>query len=190
MQMRHRGLGWAIVVLGLLLVLSCSKKEQKAAGAPADTTKKDTTLSYVSQEVSFGVFFDQQGAKRTVKLASRDKQVMIYVVVNFPESMQISAVEYRLALPKGVTIENDKFYAERVALIGTFDGGISETFPCVPGPRVVLHALTLNVPPDLKNAEIAIMPGAESQFIGVAMCDNAHTMVTATSYKAVINPAD
>jgi hypothetical protein len=181
----------AVAMMGLVLLFSCSKKEKKeAGGAPADSTKKDTTLSYVSQEVGFGVFFDEQGTKRTVKLGARDKQVMIHIVVNFPETMQVSAVEYRLVLPTGVTIENDKFYPERVALLGTFEGGISETFPCVPGPKILLHSLTLNVPPGLKDAEIALMPHAESKFIGIAMCDEEHTMVAGTSYKAVINPTE
>jgi len=190
MHMHHRAGLVTIAIMSLVLLFSCSKKEKKEAGAPADSTKRDTTLSYVSQEVGFGVFFDEQGAKRTVKLGPRDKQVMIYIVVNFPETMQISAVEYRLVLPKGVTVENDKFYPERVALLGTFEGGISETFPCVAGPRVVLHSLMLNIPPGLKNAEIALMPHAESKFIGIAMCDEEHTMVTGTSYKAVINPTE
>lgn len=190
MRMHQRAGFVAIVIMSLVLLFSCSKKVKKETGAPADSTKKDTTLSYINQEVGFGVFFDEQGAKRTVKLGPKDKQVMIYIVVNFPETMQISAVEYRLVLPKGVTVENDKFYAERVALLGTFEGGISETFPCVPGPKILLHSLTLNIPPGLKNAEIALMPDTQGNFIGIAMCDDQHTMVAGTSYKAVINPTE
>jgi hypothetical protein len=188
MVLRHRASVVLISVVSLMLFFSCAKKEKKAEGAPADTTGKDSTLSYVSEEVSIGVFFDDQGSKRTVNLGARDKQVMIHLILNFPETMQISAIEYRIALPKGVTIDSDKFYPERVALLGTFEHGISETFPCVAGPKIVLHSLTLNVPSGLKDAEIAILPHENSQFMGVAMCDDAHTMVTATSYKAVINP--
>jgi len=188
MHMHYRAGFVTIAIVSLVLLFSCSKKEKKEAGAPADSTKKDTTLSYVSQEVSFGVFFDEQGTKRTVKLGPQEKQVMIYIVVNFPESMQISAVEYRLVLPKGATVENDKFYTERVALLGTFERGISESFPCVAGPKVLLHSLMLNVPAGLKDAEIALMPDTEGNFIGIAMCDEEHTMVAGTSYKAVINP--
>ncbi|MDD4857165.1 MAG: hypothetical protein PHD74_03565 [Candidatus Krumholzibacteria bacterium] len=190
MILSQRGRAVLIALMSLFLVLSCSKKETKTEGAPPDSTKKDTTLSYVSQEVSFSVFFDEQCTKRTIKLGSREKELVIYIAVNFPETMQIAAVEYRLALPKGLAIENDKFYAERAALLGTFDAGISETFPCVVGPRIVLHALTLNVTEELKNAEIQLLPAADAQFIGVAMCDHGNTLVPAGSYKAVVNPIE
>jgi len=190
MILRQRAGFMLIALVSLFLVFSCSKKEKKTEGAPADATKEDTILSYVSEEVSFGVFFDEQGAKRTMKLGARDKQAMIYIFVNFPEAMQIAAVEYRLVLPAGVTIENDKFYDQRVALLGTFEDGISEAFSCVAGPRILLHALTLNVPPGLKDAEITLLPHEKSSFIGVAMCDEGQPMITGTSYKAVINPTE
>ena len=179
-----------VFVALLLLVFSCAKSGKKAENAPADTTGTDTTLSYISEEVSFGAFFDVEGAKRTVKLGSRDKETTIYIIVNFPETMPISGVEYRLVLPPGVKIENDVYYSERVALLGTFDDGISETFPCVQGPKLVLHALTLSVPSGLKNAEIALLAHARSGFIGIAKCDDGQTMVPAMSYKAVINPTE
>ena len=179
-----------IALVSLFLVFSCSKQEKKTEGAPADTTKEDTTLSYVSEEVSFGAFFDEQGTKRTIKLEGRGKQAMVYIFVSFPEVMQIAAAEFRLVLPAGVTIANDKYYDKRVALLGSFEEGISEAFPCVAGPRILLHALTLNVPPGLKDAEISLLPHEKSQFIGVATCDEGQPMVTGTSYKAVINPTE
>ncbi|MFA4947992.1 MAG: hypothetical protein WC674_05720 [Candidatus Krumholzibacteriia bacterium] len=179
-----------VAFLLLPLVFSCGKSGKKAESVSADTTRADTTLSYISQEVSFGVFFDAEGMKRTVKLGSRDRQTTIYIIVNFPETMPIAAVEFRLALPPGVKIENDVYYNQRVALLGTFDEGISETFPCVPGPKLVLHALTLSVPSGLKNAEIALLAGASSEFIGIAQCNEGREMISATSYKAVINPTE
>jgi hypothetical protein len=190
MILRQHGRTVLIAFMSLLLLFSCSKKETKTEGAPADSTKKATTLSGVSQDVSFSVFFDEQCTQRTMKLGPQEKEVVIYIVVNFPETMQIAAVEYRLALPKGLAIENDKFYAERAALLGKFDAGIGETFPCVPGPRIILHALTLNVTEELKNAEIALLPAIQANFIGVAMCDKGNPKVPAGSYKAIINPID
>jgi hypothetical protein len=174
----------------LLLVFSCGKSSKKAESAPADTTRADTTLSYISEEVSFGVFFDARGEKRTLKLGSRDREATIYIIVKYPDTMPIAAVEYKLLLPPGITIKNDVYYKERVALLGTFEEGISETFPCVPGPMLVLHELKLNVPSGLKNAEIELLAHARSGFIGVAQCDEGQTMVTGTSYKAVINPTN
>lgn len=190
MIIRHRAHLAFVALLLLSLVLSCSKGGKKEENAPADTTGTDTTLSYLSEEVSFGVFFDPEGVKRTVTLGSRDRQIKIYIIVSFPEAMPIAAAEYRLVLPPGVKIENDAYYSERVAMLGMFDEGISETFPCVQGPKLQLHALTLSVPSGLKNAEIALLAHSRSEFIGIAACDEGNTMVPATSYKAVINPTE
>lgn len=177
-------------LLALLLVFSCGKGNKKTEGAPADTARADTTLSYLSEEVSFGVFFDADGSRRTVKLGGRDRETTIHIIVNFPETMPIAAVEYRLVLPEGIKIANDRYYQERVAMLGTFEDGISETFPCVQGPKLLLHTLTLSVPSGLENAEISLVAHAKSEFMGVAMCDEGQTMVAATSYKAVINPTE
>ena len=190
MALRQRVSLALVTLLVIFLVLSCGKGDKKTEGAPADTAAADTALSYISEEVSFGVFFDADGAQRTVKLGGRDRETTIYIIVNFPETMPIAAVEYRLVLPAGVRIENDMYYKERVAMLGTFETGISETFPCVQGPKLVLHALTLSVPSGLENAEISLVSHEKSEFIGVAMCDEGQTMVPGTSYKAVINPTE
>jgi len=174
----------------MFLLVSCAKKDRKTEQAPADSTAAGTMLSYVSEEVSFGLYFDENGTKRTVKLGAKDTQTMLYLIVNFPETMQISAVEYKLVLPEGVTIESDKFYEHRAALLGTFLEGISEAFPCVPGPKLVLHTLTLNVPRGLANAEVSLMPDPNGDFLGVSICDESQTMIPASAYKAVINPAE
>jgi hypothetical protein len=181
----------AFVAFALLpLAFSCAKSSKKVEKAPADTTRADTTLSYISREVSFGVFFDADGVKRTIHLGSRDRETKIYIIVSLPETMPISAVEYRLVLPPGVKITNDVYYKNRVALLGTFEEGISETFPCVQTAKLVLHELTLSVPPGLKDAEISLVADTRGDFIGVSECDETQTMVAATSYKAVINPTE
>ncbi len=190
MVIRQRASLLFVAFLLLPLVLSCGKGGKKAENVPADTTGADTTLSYVSEEVSFGVFFDAEGMQRTVKLGSRDRQTTIYIIVKYPETMPIAAVEYRLVLPQGVKIENDAYYDQRAAVLGMFEHGISETFPCVPGPMLVLHTLTLSVPSGLKNAEIALLAHEKSEFIGVAACDEGNPLVAASSYKAVINPTE
>jgi hypothetical protein len=179
---------WVIVSFaGLMFVWSCSKKEKSAENAARDTTK---TISYVSEEISFGVFFDEQGTKRTMKLGKGESQTKVYLFVNFPSTLQLSAVEYRLSLPQGVTIESDKFYEKRVALLGTFEDGISETFPCAAGPKLLLHALTVNVPGNLTDAEFAIVSSKDNNFLGVATCDEGAPMIQASSYRAVLNPTE
>ena len=187
--MRMKSYSGAIIaaLISLCFVFSCSKKEKKVENAPLDSTK---TISYISEEISFAVFFDEGGTKRTLTLDGGATQTKIYLFVNFPETMKISAVEYRLSLPQGVTLENDKFYEQRVALLGTFEDGISETFPCAAGPKLLLHTLTVNVPSGLKNAEFAILSSKDNDFLGVATCDEGLPMLEGSSYRAVMNPTE
>jgi hypothetical protein len=182
-----------LLILGVsvvaLLALSCAKKEQKKETAPADTTA-GKELSYVSGEVNFGVYFDEAGTQRTLKLGRGEKTFPIHVIVHFPEGMGIAAAEYRLVLPQGLEIETDKAYPKIIAHLGNFGDGISETFECAHGPRLLLHTFALKVTGQLKDAEIAIMPDPQGNFLGVALCEHGQDMITASSYKAVVNPSE
>ena len=189
MESRRSCLPILVVFLIALLAVSCAKKEKKGQAAPADTTK-GKELSYVSQEVNFGAYFDESGTKRTIKLEKGQKALTIHVIVNFPEGMGISAAEYRLVLPQGLELDTDRAYEKIVAHLGTYRDGISESFACTQGPKLLLHTFTLKVTGELENAEIAIMPDPQNNFLGVALCREGQDMIAASSYKAVVNPAE
>jgi len=188
--MIRRGLFIVSLVVGLSLVFACAKKGGEEKGKEAVKSEpKEEKLKYVSEEVSFVLAFDEEGKKRTIKVGD-GKEVDLYIIINFPETMQISASEFRLVLPEGVEIESDSFYKKRLMSLGTFEAGISEAFVCTPGPKLILHKLRLSIKGKLRNAEIALMPSKQDNFIGVATCDEGNPRVTASSYKAVINPVD
>jgi hypothetical protein len=179
----------AVAAAAVLVCFSCAKKEQQAESGAAGSAAGDSTIKYVSDEVSFGAFFDAEGTKRTIGIKGA-KDTKLFIIVSFPATLQIGAVEWRLVLPEGVTIEYDKFYEKRAALLGTFEHGISETFPCIAGPKLVLHELVLKVPAGIENGEISIMPSHTGNILGVAVCDENFPIVEASAYKAIINPAD
>lgn len=190
MNARSRSLLVLMMVLAALLALSCAKKAPKQEAAPPADTTKAKSLSYVSEEINFGVYFDEAGTKRTVKLEKGQKEIIAYLIVNYPEGMQVSAVEYLLALPKGLEMNTDKAYKGTVARLGTFENGISETFPCASGPKLLLHTFTLKVTGQLSNAEITILPDPSGKFLGVAVCKEGMPMIPASSFKAVVNPTE
>ena len=172
------------LLLCSLCVISCSKKEGEEGGA-----RQEQGISEgISDEINFGIYFDQEGEKRTLTLEEGQEEFKAYIIVNFPEWMEIAAVEWRLVLPEGIEIVNDQFYPERFMLLGTFEAGISERFVCVQGPSLTIHTLTLEATKKLKNAELAIMAGKESTFLGIAKCQEGFPVVRAASYKAVLNP--
>lgn len=186
------GSRWGMILIACIAALaavSCAKKEPAKTAGGADTTA-GKALSYVSHEINFGVYFDEEGTKRTLKLGKGDKEITAHVIVTFPEGMKIAAAEYRLVLPEGLALGSDKAYQKIIAHLGTFEEGISETFDCTAGPRLLLHTFTLEVTGRLSNAEIAIMPDQQNKFLGVALCEEGNDMIAASSFKAVVNPAD
>jgi hypothetical protein len=178
----------AVFILGSTLVVSCSKEGEKADEEIA--SKEEETISYIAEDVSFGLYFDEECTKRTLKLGKNEREFKVRMMVHLPDDMEISAVEYRLVLPAGVEIESDKIHVTRNMLIGYYDHGISENFHCEKGPGILLHTWTLETERELKNAEITVLASKKSNFLGVARCEEGHPMVRATSYKAVINPVE
>jgi hypothetical protein len=179
------------LALCLLVVFSCSKEERAEESATTeDPAQKAQTLSYISEEVSFGVFFDEEGTKRTLELKRNQKEFNAYIILNFPTDIEIAAVEWRLELPEGVTVINDKYIMERNIAMGHMDHGLSERFPCISGPSLVLHTLTLHTEGELENAEIAILPSKDGQFLGAAECVEGFPRIRATSFRGIVNPAE
>ncbi len=176
------------MTLIVLSISSCGEKEQEQEQTPEPAAEK--TISYVSDEISFGVFFDEKGTERKITLEKGQKELKIYIFVRYPEEMGIAAVEYRVDLPEGVRIWSDRFYEKRTLTMGSFEHGMTEGWHCVYGPELLLHILTLAIDRDLENAVISLMPSHRTDFIGVAKCDETYTEVRAASFKAVINPTD
>ena len=190
MKLRNRSFLALTILLAALLALSCAKKAPKQEAAPPADTTKAKPGQYVSEEINFGIYFDEAGTKRTIKLDKGQKEITAYLIVNFPEGMKIAAIEYVVSLPQGLVIDTDKAYEGIVAHLGKFADGISETFPCVSGPRIVFHKFGLKVTAPLSNAEIKILPDPQAKFLGVAICEEGNPTIPASSFKAIVNPTD
>lgn len=181
-----------MLLTSAVLFLSCGDggNGEGETGEPAASKAEGDTLDYIREDVSFGFYFDEEGTKRTIELEEGEETFTGYVILKFPEHMTITGVEWRLVLPEGVTVVNDKYNEKRVLSMGTMEKGISEGLrPCVPGPSVVLHTLTLRKTGPLTDAVISIMPSLGNEYLGVTECKEGYPMITAASYKAVINPS-
>lgn len=178
-----------IIVLLPLLALSCAGKKEAEAEKPAGT--KEETIDFVDEEVSYGLFFDEEGTKRTIRLKRGQDQFLGYLFLMCPEYKEIASTQFRLMMPEGVVIENDKYRMDRVMSMGTFQRGISERYvPCVPGPKLLLHTFTFRVTTSLDNAVFTILPSLDAQFLAVTECQEGYPMIRASAYRAVVNPSD
>ncbi len=189
MNVRRLSVRVAVMALCLLLLVSCSEgeKEETAEGEQPQE-KAQQTISYLDEDVSFGVYFDEKGTLRTLSLDGKQQEFDVYIIISFPADIEIAAAEWRLELPEGVSLINDKYILRRTIAMGLMDHGLSERFPCVSGPACILHTLTLHTDRELKNAEIAVLPSEEGEFLGVAECIEGYPRIRATSYRGVVNP--
>lgn len=103
------------MILFILPFSSCGEKEEQEQ-TPEPVVEE--TLSYINEEISFGVFFDEKGTQRQITIEKGQKELMAYVFVRFPEDMGIAAVEYRIDLPEGIRIWSDRFYEKRALTMG------------------------------------------------------------------------
>lgn len=181
------------VLLLSLALFSCSKEESGEETKKDDTAEEtgEETISYISDEVSFSLYFDEEGTKRTMKLEKGQTEFDGYIILLCPEYISVAAVEFRIVLPEGVEIVSDQPRSDRVMMLGKVDHGISERFsPCVQGPKVQLHRLTFRASAGLENAEFSILPSEHGPFLGIAKCEEGYPQVNASAYKAVVNPAE
>jgi hypothetical protein len=183
---------WVVVMIACVccfaLAASCEKKaETEETSVPQPEA---APLSFVSDEISFAIYFDEAHTRRAIDLAKGQTEIDIYVVIHFPEEMGIAAAEYRIELPDGAKILSDSFYENRTLTMGNFQDGFSEGFHCVHGPKLQLHKLGLSVQEGMKDATIALLPSKRTDFLGVATCGEGFPEVRASSYKAVINPSE
>jgi len=181
----------AVLALALLLCLSvsCGEKEEKQEQAPV-ASEGETTIGYTSEEFSFGVFFDADATERTITLEKDQTEMDLYLFVHFPEGVGIAAVEFKLDLPDGVEIMSDSFYEKRTLSMGSFESGLSEGFPCIYGPRLQLHRLTIHVDEGVRNGVVSILADKNTGQLAVAICDEDYTTIRASSFKGVINPVE
>ena len=178
-----------IFVLLPLMAVSCSG--EKEAESKKTAAAKDETIQYVDEEVSYGLFFDEEGTKRTLALKKGQEEFLGYLFLICPEYKEIASTQFRLEMPEGVLVENDKYRQDRVMSMGTFERGISERFmPCIPGPKILIHTFTFKVTGPLDNAVFTILPSLDNEYLAAAECEEGYPIIRASAFKAVVNPSE
>ena len=164
-----------IFACSIAFAVSCAKKEEESSEESSGPGNR--AVQYIEEEVSIGIFFDAEGTKRSITLGKDEKEFTAYIIIKLPEYLEINAIEFQLELPEGVVITNDKYLAERTIVMGHFDDGISEAFPCATGPQIVLHELTLLAESDLADAVISIVKHRKSQQVAVTKCEEGYPII-------------
>jgi hypothetical protein len=179
-----------LLIILLASVMSCTKKEEEAEKEKVIDEKG--AAFYIDEGISFGLYFDEEGTKRTLKLDKDETEFTGYVILTCPEYTEVASVEWRLELPEGVLITSDGYREDRIISMGQMRGaGLSERFkPCIPGPKILLHTLNFKATEELSDAVFTILPSTDGRFLGIAECKEGFPMVRGTSYRAVVNPLE
>jgi hypothetical protein len=178
-----------VFLLITVLAASCGGKKEAEQEKPAETG--DETLEFIDESVSYGLFFDEAGTKRTTRLKKGQEELICYMFVMLPDYLEIAATQFRIELPEGVVIENDKYRMDRIMSMGTFSRGISERYaPCLKGPKALIHTFTLRVTVPLDNAVFSVLQAQDAQYLAVTECKEGFPLIRASAYKAVVNPSE
>lgn len=179
----------------VFLTLSCSGDREGGEDVEKQETGKtaeEEVLSSSSEMINFGVYFDKEGKERTITLDRGQEELIAYVILKFPEGMEVCAGQWKLELPEGVEVTKD--YATRkvnISLGNIFDHGIAERYSdSLTGGMAVIHTVEMKVTGELRDARIRVMPGGPDKFLGITTCEENYPKKKASSFVGVINPTD
>jgi hypothetical protein len=114
-------------------------------------------------------YFDQAGTETSRKLASGEL-FELYVVAEFNDAYLMAAAEYRLVLPKGITVLAQAHTDSMTITVGKHDVDFSMTFHCIPGPKHWLVKYFCKVEDDFAGGVVETAAGDQRKFIGFVTC--------------------
>ena len=179
----------------VFLAFSCAGDkdgEEKPESSETAKPAEEEVLSYSSEMINFGVYFDKEGNERTITLDEGQEELIAYIILKFPEGMEVCAGQWKLKLPEGVEVT--KNYSTRkvnVSLGNIFDHGIAERYSKpLTGGMAVIHTVEMKITGKLEDARISVLQGGPDNFLGITTCEEDYPKKRASSFIGVINPKD
>ena len=183
-----------LLVLGL--TASCGGAGDETAGDENATQTDEQAVQMIPDE-EFSEFeklanafikpyFDENGtqSEKTVKPGDRFD---IYVMAEFSTQYSMSAAEYKLNIPEGITVMGSTNSDSTILNLGKYDRDFSIVFRCVSGPWMWLVKYQCFVEDGFKGGVVETEKGADLNFLGFTMCDVQKTMIKAKPGKAVLS---
>ena len=186
----------AIVILCLLVVFACSKKEPETT---ATNTTQSATESHSDepkqmipdkpdQPIVFAAikpFFDDKGTV-TEKTISPGDEFEVFIIAEYEETNSMTAAEYKLVLPAGVSILASQITDSLSLQSGKPETDFMIAFKCSPGPKMFLVRYTCLAGQNFAGGVIQTAEGDQTNFIGLVTCGNAPVQHKADTGKAVL----
>jgi hypothetical protein len=177
------------ISMALWLVLSCGgKKEEGALQQAQKSTQEKKPVQMIPDEeftefeklaqAFIRPYFDVSGTltERTVKAG---EPFELYVVAEYNPLYPMSAAEYCLVLPEGVTVMGSANSDSTLITLGKHDDDFMIAFRCSSGPKLWLVKYTCLAAAGTSGGTVSIEMGHDQKYLGFTMCDAQRTMIKA-----------
>ncbi len=196
-----------ILIIIIFLGLSCGKSEEETEtqkpGLRARAQERGTAASRgremiplekeapptiedtISIAAAIKPYFDEMGTI-TEKSVSPGESFDVYVIAEYDEDVLMSAAEYRLILPAGVTINEAEETDSVLFRTGFPERDFVIAFRCTPGPRMILVKYLCKAQDNFAGGTVATEPGGDLSSIQCATCDFKPIVVNAEKGSAIL----
>ena len=186
----------AIVILCLLVVFACSKKEPETT---ATNTTQSATESHSDEPkqmipdkpdqpviiAAIKPFFDDKGMV-TEKTISPGDEFEVFIFAEYEETNSMTAAEYKVILPTGVSILTAVETDSSTLRSGQPEEDFMIAFHCTPGPKMFLVKYNCLAGQNFIGGVIQTAVGDQTKFIGLVTCGHAPVQHRADSGKAIL----
>jgi hypothetical protein len=184
-----------VLTIALWLVASCGGKKDDSTQGGAQTVEQKKPVQQIPDEgmtqfeklasAYIRPCFDDQATQTEMTIKAGDP-FNFYVFAEYSSEYPMSAAEYRLALPKGVSIASSANCDSTILTLGKPEEDFMMAFRCAPGPKMWLVRYTCTSDPSFGGGTIETQKGVNLDYLGFTMCDTDRTMIRAGSGKAVL----
>jgi len=130
-------------------------------------------------------YFDEKGTVTELAVAPGE-QFDLWVFAEFKTTHPMSAAEYKLIVPEGVTIVGSSNTENVRITMGKWHTDFSIAFSCMEGPKHWLVKYICIAEDNFAGGPVRITKGHVQDYLGFTMCDAAKTMIRAKPDNAVL----
>lgn len=193
----------ALLGLALMVVVSCSTKEEEQADSEvADAVQSESAIALrgepktmiPGEELSemerlaqayLKPYFDEN-ASQTEKAVSPGDRFDLYVFAEYDKNYPMSAAEFRVVLPEGVSILSSTTCDSTILQFGNPEGDFMIAFHCSYGPKMWLVRYECGVDEAFGGGTIKTDEGMAMHYLGFTLCDVSKTLIRAKPGEAVL----
>jgi len=186
-----------LILLAVLAVaFGCSKKDQDTASTKEEATTAQAESGEPRQAIpdkeqaitgtpTLKPYFDEMGTL-TEKTVSPGESFDLFIIVGCGENDRLTAAEYKLNIPDGITITREFDSDSLTMKSGKLTEDMMVAFKCSSGPRIFLARYVFLVGDNFTGGTISTDMGETSRFIGVVDCGPAPEKISAEKGTAVL----